>query len=106
MSRIKKHAFVFWFSFFVLSVFAVFWQAHPVSSAMVGSKPIRTGNWCGKEIDYLAGEIIIKLKPDADSSRIDSLLEANELSILADVNIHRWGLMGCDTSDNVLWFIP
>ena len=69
--------------------------------ALLNGRPIRAGEWWGEEIEYLAGEIIVKVKPDADSTRIDSLLETNECFAIHYFNQRRWGLIGCDTSASV-----
>lgn len=72
-----------------------------VWAELLNGRPIRTGEWMGKEVEYLGGQIIVKIRPGADSAQTDSLFNINEVFVIHYFNERRWGLLGCDTSANV-----
>lgn len=70
----------------------------------INGKPIRGGNWHGFITDYLAGEIVVKIKPEADRAQIKDLFRANDSYIIHDFDETRWGLIGCDVNAEVRIF--
>jgi len=67
----------------------------------INGKPIKKGNWHGFAIEYLAGEMIVKLKSDANRAKVKNLLRANNTYLINEFDETRWGLIGCDIRADV-----
>lgn len=72
-----------------------------VNSSILLSKTIVSGTWGGKSGEYVAGEILVKVKKGADLNQIDQLLSANGAFILRNFDSSRWGIVGCDAGANI-----
>lgn len=80
---------------------SLFLQAPECSSRMVGGLEIKEGTWRGEDIEYPAGQILVKITSDADSAEVESLLAAHELSVRKCFDPYRWGIAQGDTSLDV-----
>ncbi len=86
--RIRIFSSVFIIVFFLLTIFS------SIFADSFRGKPILSGTWRNQEIEYVAGETLVKLKPGVSPSQIEQLLDENEGFLIGDFDKYRWGLVG------------
>lgn len=72
-----------------------------VSPATIDGRPIISKVVGSRTLEYIAGEISVKVNPDVDLDQVDSLLKANECYVLRNFGRTRWSLIGCDIETDV-----
>lgn len=61
------------------------------SQQMVGGKAIKSGAWGGRIVEFVDGEVAIKLKVGSSSSQLSATLNQFQAKIKQDFDELRWG---------------
>ncbi len=83
----------------VLLVASVVLDYDLTSSATIDGRPILSKVIGNDTLEYVGGEILVKVKPNVNLGQVNNLLTANGAYILRTVDVRtRWGLVACDTT--------
>lgn len=87
-------------NFFLLLIFLSFFPAQLFSQGKIDSRIIKSGIWKGQNVEYIGGEIAIRLKTGIDATSITKLLPQYNSSLSKNFDDLRWGWISiADTSD-------
>ncbi len=68
----------------------------------VGGKPVKSGIWKGKQLQYIAGEISVKLTSAASETQIQLLFERHNATVVDPVDELGWGTIRLPERKSVL----
>jgi len=80
--------------FFTVMLIVAMLPIHLVmAQQLIEGRPIKKGVWRNQEIEYVDGQILVKLKQNAQKQALMAVLSQYQATLLYDFNKLRWGLI-------------
>jgi hypothetical protein len=88
-------------AFLILTFLFLFEWSNTLFSETISGKPILVGTWRGVTGEYVAGEILLKVKSLDDTVSVKDLVAQKGSFIIRNFDGTRWSLIGCGIEENI-----